>query len=47
MIQDLPDKSTTKISWNIDKSPRDLGRLSVTQTSLKNQMLKLALKPHE
>ena len=33
--QDHPEHSIFKISWNTEKSPRDLRRLAATSTSVK------------
>ena len=39
--QNHPDYSIIKIDQNTEKSPRDLRRLAVTQTSVRNHQLML------
>ena len=40
-VGDHPNYSIIEISQNTGKSPRDLGRLAVTQTPMKDHELKL------
>ena len=44
MSGDHPNYSIVEVSLNIEKSPGDLKRLAVTQTSVKDHELTLELK---